>query len=134
MVESSQGFYYGFPVINQYGHKVARHDGGTVVNDPLSPDRDLLPNDESDCRRFLEQFLPAAAGPMKRYAICLYTVTPDRHFVIDHHPHTQSVVLAAGFSGHGFKFASVVGEILADLTELGRTSLPIERFQLARFR
>ncbi len=65
--------------------------------------------------------------------MCLYTLTPDRHFVIDLHPDHANVALAAGFSGHGFKFASVVGEILADLADNGRTDLPIGMFRLNRF-
>jgi sarcosine oxidase len=63
----------------------------------------------------------------------MYTLTPDRHFVIDLHPQHTNVAVAAGFSGHGFKFASVVGEILADLCERGETTLPIEMFRATRF-
>jgi sarcosine oxidase len=63
----------------------------------------------------------------------MYTLTPDRHFVIDMHPRHPNVAVAAGFSGHGFKFASVVGEVLADLVDSGRTQLPIEMFRATRF-
>jgi glycine/D-amino acid oxidase-like deaminating enzyme len=62
----------------------------------------------------------------------MYTMTPDRNFILDQHPHQANVVIAAGFSGHGFKFASVVGEILADLAEKGHTELPIDLFRLGR--
>ena len=72
-------------------------------------------------------------GPLRHGKICLYTLTPDRHFIIDLHPEHRHVALAAGFSGHGFKFASVVGEILADLAEAGRTRHPIEMFRIDRF-
>ena len=65
--------------------------------------------------------------------VCQYTLTPDRHFVIDTHPAFPQVAVACGFSGHGFKFASVVGEILADLTLTGRTALPIGKFPASRF-
>jgi sarcosine oxidase len=133
MVETSGGFYYGFPVIDGRGHKVARHDGGMPVADPLKVERSLLPEDESDCRRFLTAHLPKAAGPLNHHEVCMYTVTPDQHFILDQHPASPRVVLGAGFSGHGFKFASVVGEVLADLSESNRTRWPIERFQLSRF-
>lgn len=133
MVESPGGFYYGFPVSDSRGHKLARHDGGLPVADPLHPGRDPLPEDEGDCRTFLETYLPAAAGRLLHHAVCMYTVTPDRHFILDVHPEHPRVVLGAGFSGHGFKFASVIGEILADLSESGRSRLPIERFRIDRF-
>ena len=65
--------------------------------------------------------------------MCLYTLTPDRHFVIDVHPAYPHVAIAAGFSGHGFKFAPVVGAALADLVEKGRSDLPLSRFRLGRW-
>jgi glycine/D-amino acid oxidase-like deaminating enzyme len=78
-------------------------------------------------------YLPAADGPANRSSICMYTVTPDRHFVIDLDPRYRNVAVAAGFSGHGFKFATVVGEILADLCDEGRTAHSIEMFRAMRF-
>jgi sarcosine oxidase len=133
MAETPQGFYYGFPVIDALGHKVARHDGGTVA-DPATLDRTASDADADDCRAFLQAHLPAAAGSLSDGRVCMYTVTPDHHFVIDRHPEWPQVVIAAGFSGHGFKFASVVGEVLADLAETGRTSLPVGMFRIDRFR
>ena len=133
MVESPHGFYYGFPVTDSRGHKLARHDGGRLVQDPLCPLREPLPEDEADCRQFLETYLPAAAGSLRHHAVCMSTMTPDQHFILDVHPEHSRVVLGAGFSGHGFKFASAVGEILADLSETGRSMLPIDRFRLDRF-
>ena len=65
--------------------------------------------------------------------MCLYTLSPDRHFIIDRHPDSERVVFAAAFSGHGFKFAPVVGEVLADLAEHGRTDWSIGLFRLDRF-
>ncbi len=84
-------------------------------------------------RRHLALFLPDAAGAFLRAAACMYTNTPDGHFVIDHHPAHAHVVLACGFSGHGFKFASVVGEILADLALDGETARPIRFLSMRRF-
>jgi sarcosine oxidase len=134
MAETPEGFFYGFPMIDPLGHKVARHDIGEPVSDPAGVDRTIRPTDEVDCRAFLKAHIPAARGPVQHGKVCLYTMTPDQHFVIDVHPAHPQVAFAAGFSGHGFKFASAVGEILADLAETGKTPLPIAMFRANRFR
>jgi sarcosine oxidase len=133
LAETAAGFYYGFPVIDGRGKKLARHDGGAEVADPALVDRVVSAPDEADCRAFLRDHLPQASGPVRQAAVCLYTVTPDHHFILDLHPEHPQVVIAGGFSGHGFKFAPVVGELMADLAESGRTELPIGRFQLNRW-
>ncbi len=132
MAETPSGFYYGFPVIDNRGHKAARHDGGGGV-DSLTVERQVNDADAADCRTFLRAHLPAVDGDWQSGQVCLYTVTPDRHFIIDRHPEHPQVVVAAGFSGHGFKLAPVVGEVLADLAEAGRSNLPITRFRIDRF-
>ena len=76
----------------------------------------------------------AGLGPFTRGQVCMYTVTPDRHFVLDTHPAHPQVSVACGFSGHGFKFAPTVGEIMADLAEDGTTAHDIAPFRAARFR
>jgi len=128
-----EGIFYGFPVIDGAGHKVARSDSGTDIGGPADVNRTLSPADEAECRPFLDQYLPAVAGPVRGCSACMYTMTPDRNFILDRHPHHPNVVIAAGFSGHGFKFASVVSEILADLAETGRSQLPIDLFRIGRF-
>jgi sarcosine oxidase len=133
MADTPAGFYYGFPAIDPNGHKLARHDIGQTVHDPAKVDRNVTTDDEADCRQFLAEHLPVVNGPRRAGKVCLYTLTPDRHFIIDVHPHHAHVAIAAGFSGHGFKFASAVGEILADLAEKGRTELPIGLFGIGRF-
>jgi sarcosine oxidase len=133
MAELPTGFYYGFPVIDPAGHKVARHDRGEEIADPATVDRSIRPSDPADCEAFLRAHLPAAAGAVRQAKVCMYTMTPDQHFIIDVHPEHPHVALAAGFSGHGFKFAAVVGEVLADLAEKGRTDLPIGMFRVGRF-
>ena len=130
--DTPEGFYYGFPMINASGPKVARHYGAPEVRSPAEIERTVADADEAPVRRFLGQFLPAVAGPRQRASVCIYTLTPDRHFVLNVSPTSPNVVVAAGFSGHGFKFASVVGEILADLAEKGRTDWPIELFRWPR--
>jgi sarcosine oxidase len=134
MAETPTGFYYGFPVLDPAGHKVARHDGGNPVADPAAVDRTVSTAEEADCQAFLQAHLPVVDGPRRQAKVCLYTMTPDQHFLLDYHPAHPQVAIAAGFSGHGFKFAAVVGEILADFVEQGRTDLPISRFRLERFR
>ena len=79
------------------------------------------------------RYFPDACGPTMSLKSCLFTNTPDRHFIIDLHPTYPQVSFAAGFSGHGYKFASVIGEIMADLAERGRSRHNIELFRLDRF-
>jgi sarcosine oxidase len=128
-----EGHYYGLPMVDRAGVKVARHYGAPELTAPDAIDRTVRAADEEPVRRFLARRLPEASGAVGRSSVCTYTLTPDRHFVIGLHPEHAQVALAAGFSGHGFKFASVVGEILADLAEQGRTRWPIEMFHPERF-
>ena len=128
-----EGEFYGLPIIDGLGHKVARHYGAPEVHSPEEIDREVRPQDELPVRDFLKRHLPTANGPVKRAQTCIYTLSPDRHFIIDLHPEYANVAFAAGFSGHGFKFASVVGEILADLAERGTTDQPIDLFRQKRF-
>ena len=133
IAETPEGDYYGLPALNADGLKVARHYGAPELREPSEVAREVTNDDETPVRRFLRAHLPTSDGPRRRASVCVYTLTPDRHFLIDIHPVHPQVAFAAGFSGHGFKFASVVGEILADLADDGRTDLPIERFRLSRF-
>ena len=136
-VETDPPFgHYGFPILpgGPPGFKVALHQPG----EPIDPDR--LPDhpgpsaaEIATLREFLQEFIPEAAGPLLSSRQCLYTNSPDHHFIIDRHPDHERVSLACGFSGHGFKFASVVGEIMADLATEGRTGLPAQFLNLARF-
>jgi sarcosine oxidase/N-methyl-L-tryptophan oxidase len=134
VVDLLDEFYYGFPSFEGSGVKVGRHDGRTPV-DPDRMDRTFGadPADEGDVRRFLSRFMPRAAGRLKRGAVCLYTYTPDEHFIVDRHPEHSHVVIAAGFSGHGFKFSSAIGEAVAELTVEGKSSLDLSQFSLRRF-
>ncbi|MFM1653216.1 N-methyl-L-tryptophan oxidase [Brevibacillus sp. B_LB10_24] len=126
--------YYGFPSFAGTGLKIGRHDGGQQT-DPNQVNREFgaYPEDEGDVRSFLQRYMPQAAGRLKQGKICLYTLTPDRDFIIDRHPLYPHVVLTAGFSGHGFKFASAVGEIASQLITAGETPLDISMFSVGRF-
>jgi sarcosine oxidase len=125
---------YGFPAIDgpKGGMKVAVH-GSADVCTPDTIDREIH---ERDLRRIVEQLrvrIPALDGKVLRAQTCLYTMSPDEHFVIGAHPQFASCSIACGFSGHGFKFAGVVGEILADLARQGSTAHPIGLFSPMRF-
>lgn len=125
-IEQPDGAFYGFPSMDQRTIKFAEHTGNDVVDDPTTVDRNLRPQDVSRLNDFRKTILPRTRPILDRHSVCLYTLTPDRHFVVDHHPQDRDVVIAAGFSGHGFKFTSVIGEALADLASNGRTDAPIE--------
>jgi sarcosine oxidase len=133
IADTPEGYFYGFPALDGNGAKVAQHYGAPELTDPAAINREASPRDEEPLRKFLRAHLPDVVGPCNKSAVCVYTLTPDRHFVIDLHPDHRNVAVAAGFSGHGFKFASVVGEILADLADAGRTDLPIFLFRADRF-
>lgn len=125
---------YGFPAIDgaKGGVKAAIH-GSDVVCTPETVDRTVH---EDDLRRTIDAVklrIPALDGRVMRAKTCLYTMTPDEHFVIGAHPQFKSCTVACGFSGHGFKFASVVGEVLADLAVEGATRHPIGLFSPNRF-
>ena len=129
-----EGTFYGFPIYSIPGFKCARwHHLEQAIDDPASMDRDCHPEDEAILRAFVRRYFPAGDGPTLSMHTCLFTNTPDTHFVIDAHPDYPNVFIAGGFSGHGFKFCSVVGEILADLAQDGRTRHDISLFRATRF-
>jgi sarcosine oxidase len=124
---------YGFPDFGD-GVKAAFHALGALT-DPEDLVREIDPQtDVQPVARALEDWMPGAAGSFREGKACMYALTPDRHFVIDTHPRDARVVLCGGFSGHGFKFASVVGEIAAQLALDGGTPHPIDFLGLRRFR
>jgi sarcosine oxidase len=131
--ETPEGHFYGLPALDPAGLKAARHYGAAEVLSPDAVDYRVGPEDEQPVRSFLRGWIPDGEGPVRRSSVCIYTLTPDRHFIIDRLSEQPAVVVAAGFSGHGFKFSPVVGTILADLALDGRTSHPIDLFRLGRF-
>jgi len=128
-----EGRYYGFPVYGIPGFKVGLYHHLEETADPDEMDRECHPHDEQVLRAFTERYFPDAAGPALTLKACMFTNTRDKHFIIDLHPDYEQVSFAAGFSGHGFKFASVIGEIMADLAERGVARHSIELFRLDRF-
>jgi sarcosine oxidase len=123
--------FYTFPDLGD-GVKAALHHDG----EPADPDhvrREVRVEDEREVRALLERLVPAAAGRLRESCVCLYTNTPDQHFLIDRHPRHARVLLVSPCSGHGFKFAPVVGEAVADLLLDGRSRFDLRPFALDRF-
>lgn len=132
LYETAAGVFYGFPQLGPEGLKIAEHTGGQEVDDPLGLDRSLDRHDQQRVEAFIEAYLPRVTGACTQHAVCMYTLTPDHHFVVDRHPAHANVALVAGLSGHGFKFAPVLGQALADLALEGQTALPIAFLSCAR--
>jgi sarcosine oxidase len=128
------GIYYGFPMTSDVpGLKLAHHYPPESAIDPDAVDRSPRPVDEEDFRVALRQYLPDADGSLLALRTCLYTNTPDEDFIVDAHPQHPHVSIACGFSGHGFKFASVIGEMLADRVAGNDSPYPVEFLKLRRF-
>ena len=131
--------YYGFPLLDTEkfgepaGLKLAHHFPNDVT-DPDKVDRQATEKDIQNLKYCLNKYLPGVFDSILHTKICLYANSPDENFIIDKLPgYEENVSIACGFSGHGFKFASVVGEILADLAIEGRSDLPIEFLNAKRF-
>jgi sarcosine oxidase len=132
LLQNPDGVFYGFPG-DADGVKVAKHHHLNEAVDPDHYDHSVSATDEAAIRAVLKAHLPDAEGRLLAAQTCLYTMTPDGDFIIDRLPGCPQVIVAAPCSGHGFKFAPVVGEILADLAATGSTDHDIARFSLARF-
>jgi sarcosine oxidase len=127
-----EGRYYGLPVYAVPGFKVGRYRHRNEVVDPDAWDRECGPKDEALLRSFAERYFPDGAGALMSMQSCMFTNTVDGHFVLDFHPDLPQVILASPCSGHGFKFASVIGEVLADLATSGQTRYNVALHRLER--
>lgn len=114
------------------GMKVGIHHEGELTH-PDRVRREVSMEEDDAVRRLLTRFLPSAAGELLESAVCMYTNTPDHDFIVDWHPDSQRVLLLSPCSGHGFKFASAIGEIAADLTTGGSSAFDLAPFRLSRF-
>jgi sarcosine oxidase len=132
LYEMPDGVFYGFPELEAGEIKIAEHSGGDVVNDPLSVNRELHPADQARLESFITACLPNVSLRRTAHAVCMYTMSADEHFIVDRLPDDNRISFAAGLSGHGFKFAPVLGEALASLALDGHTDLPIEFLNCAR--
>jgi sarcosine oxidase len=125
--------FYGFPAFGIPGVKVGRYERQGESGDPDGISREPTLADETRLRELTGRYLPDGAGPTVALKTCLFELSPDEHFIVDRHPDAPSAVVAAGFSGHGYKFCSVIGEILADLALHGTTRHDIRLFRIDRF-
>ena len=134
IIQTDNGFPYQFPIWGAPGFKLGlyRHLHETGHADALP--REATARDEALLRQTVERYFPEAAGRTLAMQTCLFTNVPDGHFVIDRLPDTPQVIVASPCSGHGFKFAPVVGEILADLVTQGAARFDLKLFSLSRFR
>lgn len=114
------------------GVKAGWHHNGQAV-DPDAVDRVMSTVEADEIAELLRRFVPAACGERRGYEVCLYTNTPDRHFLVDRHPGDARVLIVSACSGHGFKFASVIGEIVTDLLTTGRCAFDLGAFRATRW-
>ncbi|MDP7039271.1 MAG: N-methyl-L-tryptophan oxidase [Myxococcota bacterium] len=125
-----QGFHYGFPDIDGSGIKFACHEKGLCLKSADERDASGIDDEVKALGGVLEKHVPGVSKAALRARECLYTMTPDQHFIIDQHPEAEQVFLATGFSGHGYKFAPVIGEQLAELMCNGAPSIPMDFLKL----
>lgn len=127
-----EGRFYGFPIHGVPGFKVGKYHHMEEDTDAERLDRQPHTYDEELLREFTGRYFPDAIGPTMTLKACMFTNSPDKHFIIDLHPDYPQISFASPGSGHGFKFASVVGEIMADLAQRQETRHNIDLFRLER--
>ncbi|WP_123039293.1 N-methyl-L-tryptophan oxidase [Cohnella candidum] len=135
LFEVPEGMFYGFPGIGGSGVKVGRHEGPerpSPLDGPM-PAFGAYPEDRGDLEGFMGLYMPGIAPVASRGSACTYTMTPDEHFILDRHPEYAHVAIGAGFSGHGFKFASAVGEVLARMALKEEPGFDLSLFRISRF-
>lgn len=133
LFEQGMHTFYGFPALDDKGIKIADHAGGNPLDSPAHLDSRVDPAELEAVSLALRRNLPRTGHQLNRHTTCMYTMSEDGHFIVGDHPHVPGVSLVAGLSGHGFKFASVLGEVMADLALEGSTLHPIEFLSPARF-
>jgi sarcosine oxidase len=134
IVEDETGITYGFPEHDRPGFKLGRHGHRNQATTADTVERVIDEADEAVLNRTVARYFPSAHDRALAMKTCLYTNTPDNHFVIDRMPDHNRTILAAGFSGHGYKFCAGIGEILADLAIEGQTQQDLSLFQAGRLR
>ncbi|HET8910180.1 MAG TPA: FAD-dependent oxidoreductase, partial [Ktedonobacteraceae bacterium] len=129
---SNDNMFYGFPSLDGKTIKVARHHGGAST-DAIEIDRTVHQEDLRPIQEFVAGNLEGVEPRAIRSQVCMYTNTPDGDFLVGYVPARPEVIVLGGFSGHGFKFSPVIGDAAADLALEGRTTYPIDFFNLERF-
>ena len=125
------GIYYGFPMRGDTLKLAWHHPGTPMPADAVTDEK--FPTDEDEILLPLRRYLPDALGQVRTLKVCKYTNSADGHFIVDRHPESERVHFACGFSGHGFKFASVIGKVLSELALDGKTERPIGFLGFSRF-
>jgi sarcosine oxidase len=133
VLNTPDGYFYGFPQHGVPGFKIGKYHHRAEAVDPDAMNRVVDTDDEAVLRECVQSFFPAADGPVIRSSTCIFTNTPDEHFIIDRLPSAPEVLIVSACSGHGFKFCSVIGEIVAELVTRGETTKDISLFRLDRF-
>ncbi len=135
-IETKDGtLFYGLPPADPAAPDAAWKFAFHNRHEPCDPDavrRVISPEEITALHEHIERYLPGLVGAVRRASVCLYELSPDEHFVLGPHPHRPAVTLAAGFSGHGFKFVPAIGEILADLSLAGRSAHDLSFFSPTR--
>ncbi|HET7658053.1 MAG TPA: N-methyl-L-tryptophan oxidase [Bacillales bacterium] len=134
-LDEGHQMFYGFPSLDNGGLKLGRTDGGQPISlaDGPVPGFGAYPEDEGELREFLGKYMPEANGMLKKGKTCLQSRSSDGHFIIDRHPDNDNIIFAGGFSGHGFKFGSVLGQALSELALTGKSQHDLSLFSLSRF-
>jgi sarcosine oxidase len=133
LYELPEEVFYGLPQVDEWGVKLARHTGGQPLADPAQQHDAIDAEDQRLVEQFAQRYLAGVTRNLRAHDPCLYTMSPDHNFLVGRHPRWPHVVLAAGLSGHGFKFTPVLGLALAELAIDGRSDLPIGFLDPARF-
>lgn len=133
-IETDKGGFYGFPAISPEGVKIAEHYHKHSISHPDQLNRGVREREDTPVSNFVAQTFPLLHSSPHKSVVCMYTMSEDEHFIIDHHPDHKNVVIGTGFSGHGFKFSPVIGNILADLAINGSTEYPMDFLRLSRFK
>jgi sarcosine oxidase len=131
-MQTAEGSFYGFPVYSVPGFKIGKYHHLKQEVDPDTIDRECHAEDERILREGIRRYFPDANGATMAMKACMFTNTRDEHFIIERRSGLPAITFAAGFSGHGFKFCSVVGEILAELVLDGGTRHDISLFASSR--
>lgn len=132
-LQTKDDLIYGLPDLFGTGVKVASHRSGGDLSGPGAPRSPVSDEEKAHLAAVLKRYVPAAGADPYRATTCIYTRAPDGHFVLGLHPRHPQIVIASPCSGHGFKFASVFGEVLADLATRQTTDKPIELFRPDRY-
>ncbi|MGI9518157.1 MAG: N-methyl-L-tryptophan oxidase [Pirellulaceae bacterium] len=130
--ETGDGYFYGFPDIDGRGNKMAEHSGGLPVGDPLEVDRQLDQTDLHRVQEFAQQHFNTPRPIHADHSVCMYTMSPDEHFMVDVLEDRPNIAFACGMSGHGFKFAPVIGQALVNMVE-GTHRPDMDFLRISRF-